>query len=396
MRRLLLLPFLLGIVAALNGCGGKTAKQPVAQRPECVQNYRAEQDYFPDKTQILYAQGFQVEYHKHYKVITVKNPWRDAKQTFQYVLVQCGTPIPKGFEQVQVVEVPVRRVVVLSTTHLGHLESLNLLNSLVGMSDPKLSYSKAVQAHVQHSNIPKIGNNANLNIEKVLDLSPDLITTYGTGNPKNDSHPKLLEAGLKVAINAEYMESTPLGQAEWLKFTALFFNQEEAANQQVDAMAQAYQKVVAIAQTAQRKPRVLTGFSSNGTWYQPGGNSYVARLLKDAGAVYLGAGNGDRGSTPMSFEAVYDRALKAQVWLNGSQTWKQLADVAKADERYQKIPAFQTGQVFNNNARVNEFGGNDYWQSGILRPQVVLADLVKILHPELLSDHRLVYYQPLK
>jgi iron complex transport system substrate-binding protein len=389
------IPLLLSIAVALNSCG-KTAKQPVVQRPECVKNYRAERDYFPDKTQILYAQGFQVEYHKHYKVITVKNPWRDAKQTFQYVLVQCGTPVPAGFEQVQVVEVPVRRVVVLSTTHLGHLESLKLLNTLVGMSDPKLSYSKTVQEHVQRSNIPKIGTNANLNVEKVLDLSPDLITTYGTGDPKNDSHPKLLEAGLKVAINAEYMESTPLGQAEWLKFTALFFNQEKAANQQVSTMAQAYQKIVMIAKRAKRKPTVLTDFSSNGTWYQPGGNSYVARLLKDAGAEYLGAGSGDRGSIPMSFEAVYDRALKAQVWINGSQTWKRLSDVAKADERYQKIPAFQTGQVFNNNARVNEFGGNDYWQSGILRPQVVLADLVKILHPELLSDRRLVYYRLLQ
>lgn len=394
MKRLFL-PLLLGIAAALNGCGVKTPS-PVAQRPECVQNYRASQDYFPEKSQILYAQGFQVEYHKNYKVITVKNPWRDAKQTFQYVLVQCGTPVPTGFEQVQVIEVPVRRVAMLSTTHLGHLESLKLLNTLVGMSDPKLSYSPAVQDYVQRNNIPKIGTNASLNIEKVLDLAPDLITTYGTGDPKNDSHPKLLEAGLKVAINAEYMESTPLGQAEWLKFTALFFNQESAANQRISAMAQRYQKIVAIAQQAKQKPIVLTGFSSSGTWYQPGGNSYVAQLLKDAGAIYVGANNGDRGSTPMSFEAVYDRALKAQVWINGSQTWKQMTDVAKADERYQKIPAFQTGQVFNNNARVNQFGGNDYWQSGVISPDVILADLVKILHPELLSNHQLFYYRTLK
>ncbi len=122
----------------------------------------------------------------------------------------------------------------------------------------------------------------------------------------------------------------------------------------------------------------------------------MARLLKDAGAIYVGANNGDRGSTPMSFEAVYERALNAQVWINGSQTWKQLTDVAKADERYQKIPAFQTGQVFNNNARVNQFGGNDYWQSGVISPDQVLADLVKILHPELLGNHQLVYYRALK
>lgn len=370
--------------------------KPSAQHPDCVQAYRAEQDYFPEKVTIQYAQGFEVDYHKHYKVISVKNPWRNAAQTFQYVLVQCGTPTPDGFDPAQVVQVPVRRVVMLSTTHLGHLEKLKLLDTLVGMSNPKLVYSKAVQETLQQNQVSAVGSNASLNIETVLDLAPDLVTTYGTGNPKNDAHPKLLEAGLPVAINAEYMESSPLGKAEWMKFTALFFNQENIANQQFELIAQRYQSIAAIAQKAQRKPTVLTGFSSSGTWYQPGGKSYVAQLIKDAGGVYLGGNNGDRGSTPMSFEAVYERALNAQVWINGSQTWQQLSDIAKADERYQKIPAFQAGQVFNNNARVNQFGGNDYWQSGVMSPDQVLADLVKILHPELLGNHQLFYYRALK
>jgi hypothetical protein len=155
-------------------------------------------------------------------------------------------------------------------------------------------------------------------------------------------------------------------------------------------------KVAAIAQKAQNQPTVITGFHRNGTWNIPGGNSYVAKLLKDAGANYFGADNAESGSIPLSFEAVYDRALNAQVWLNGSQDWTRLQDVASTDERYTKLSAFQSGRVFNNNARVNEFGGNDYWQSGTISPHLVLSDLVKILHPELLPKHQLIYYQPLK
>jgi iron complex transport system substrate-binding protein len=383
-------------VILLTSCFSTSQSAPKVDRPGCASSYEVDRDYFPEKVQVQHAQGFRVDYRKNYKVITVVNPWRNATQTFQYVLVQCGTPIPTGFDQAQIITVPIQKIAVLSTTHLGHLDSLKLLDALVGVSDPKLVYSETVRQQLQRRKVAEIGSNTNLNVEKVLELSPDLITTYGTGNPKNDAHPKLLEAGLKVAINAEYMESTPLGQAEWIKFTALFFNQEKVVNQQFTSMSDRYQKIATIAQNAKIKPTVITGFSNSGTWYQPGGNSYVARLLKDAGATYLGADNRDRGSLPMSFEAVYDRALKAQVWLNGSQTWKQLQDIVQADSRYTQIPAFQARQVFNNNARLNQFGGNDYWQSGVIQPDVVLADLVKVLHPELLPDHTLIYYQPLK
>jgi len=397
LKRFFLLILLGGWIGfSLNSCRNPSIQQPTVQRPGCVQNYNPNQDYFSEKTQIQYAQGFQVEYHKHYKIITVNNPWRDANRSFQYVLVQCGTPVPSGFEPSQVVQVPIQQIAVLSTTHLGHLDSLQLLDTLVGVSNLKLVYSQEVRQHLQKNDVQEIGSNSNLNIEKILDLSPDLITTYGTGNPQHDAHPQLLAAGLKVAINSEYMESTPLGHAEWIKFTALFFNQEQAVNQQFNQIVKEYQSVAAIAQKAQNQPTVITGFNRNGTWNIPGGNSYVAKLLKDAGANYLGADNAESGSIPLSFEAVYDRALNAQVWLNGSRDWTRLQDVARADERYTKLSAFQSGRVFNNNARVNEFGGNDYWQSGTISPHLVLSDLVKILHPELLPEHQLVYYQPLK
>ncbi len=198
-----------------------------------------------------------------------------------------------------------------------------------------------------------------------------------------------------MAIVAEYLESSPLGRAEWLKFTALFFNQEAQAEQVFGTIAEDYNALVQITQDLELRPTVFTGFSYDGTWYMPGGKSYVAQLLRDAGATYLWAEIDQTGSLPLDFEAVYDRAARADFWVNVSQDWQSQGDAIAADPRYGEFFALQAGHLFNNNARLNATGGNDYWEGGLINPHLVLADLIKILHPELLPDHELVYYQPL-
>ncbi|MFN9865944.1 MAG: ABC transporter substrate-binding protein, partial [Pseudanabaena sp.] len=320
-------------------------------------------------------------------------PWKNANQVFRYVLVQCGAPIPEGFSADQIIQVPVPSIAILSTTHLAHLEKLGLLDRLVAMSSLDLVYGQQTQTKLKSQGVQDLGRGSTVNVEKILALSPALVTTFGTGSPERDRHPKLLEAGLKVGLNAEYMESSPLGQAEWLKFTALFFNQEERANQVFDEMESRYEKVAAIAKSAQNKPTVITGFHRNGTWYVAGGKSYVAKYLTDAGAEYLWADDPSAGSNPLSFEEVYRRGRSADFWLNGSQDWKQKEDIPKSDMRYQDFQAWQTGRMYSAHARISATGGNDYWQSGIANPDVILADLVKIFHPELMPDHQLFYYR---
>jgi ABC-type Fe3+-hydroxamate transport system, periplasmic component len=233
-----------------------------------------------------------------------------------------------------------------------------------------------------------------VNVEQALDLNPDLIMTYGVGNPEFDAHPKLLEAGLKVVLNSEYMESTPLGRAEWIKFTAAFFNQEMAANKAYAAIANRYREIAAKAREVANKPTVLANAPFRGTWYMPGGKSYVAQLLADAGATYLWADDTSSGSQPLSFEEVFERAQNADFWLNPGSA-KSLSELQQIDERFSQFTAFQKGNVFNNNKRLNENGGNDYWETGVTNPHLILADLIKILHPELLPDHELFFYQQL-
>ena len=383
------------------GCAiALSSPAPVSNSPNtstnCITKYESDRDYFPVKTKIKHAIGFDVSYHQHYKIITVKQPWKNANQVFRYVLVQCGAPIPEGFSADQIIQVPVPSIAILSTTHLAHLEKLGLLDRLVAMSSLDLVYGEQTQNKLKSQGVQDLGRGSTINVEKILALSPALVTTFGTGSPERDRHPKLLEAGLKVGLNAEYMESSPLGQAEWLKFTALFFNQEERANQVFDGMEARYEKVAAIAKSAQNKPTVVTGFHRNGTWYVAGGKSYVAKYLTDAGAEYLWADDPTSGSNPLSFEEVYRRGRSADFWLNGSQDWKQKEDIPKSDIRYRDFQAWQTGQMYSANARISPTGGNDYWQSGITSPDVVLADLVKIFHPELMPDHQLFYYQKLE
>jgi iron complex transport system substrate-binding protein len=365
--------------------------------PACIQKYDINRDYFPDKTNIIYAKGFEVEYHNNYKIVTIKNPWKDATTSFKYILVQCGTPtpndIPEKIKDSQVITVPVNSVVSLSTTHLPHLAKLGVVDKLVGVSDTKIINTPDVIKRVKSRKIANVGSNSSINIEKILELNPELITTYGTGNTESDSYLKLLEVGLKVAINAEYMEDSPLGRSEWLKFTALFFNQEQEAEQIFAKVARKYEEIAVKAKAVKTRPTVFLGFNFKGTWYMPGGRSYTAKYLEDAGANYLWSNDKSSGSLPLSFEAIIERANNADFWLNSSQKWKDKKDILAEDNRYSDFKAVKNGKIYNNNLRVNENGGNDYWESGISNPDVVLSDLIRIFHPEILPKHELVFYR---
>jgi iron complex transport system substrate-binding protein len=270
---------------------------------------------------------------------------------------------------------------------------LNVVDKLIGVSDTKLVTTPDFIDRIKAGKVVSVGNNSSVNVEKILELNPELVTTFGTGNEQTDSFPKLLEAGLKVAINSDYMEDTPLGRSEWLKFTSLFFNKEEESEKIFAEITKKYEDIAAIAKAVKNRPTVFVGLNFKGTWYTPGGNSYVAKYLADAGANYLWSGDKSSGSLPISFEAVFERAANADYWLNFRQSWKTLKDVIVEDNRYGDFKAFRKGNLYNNNARVNANGGNDYWQSGISNPDVVLSDLIKILHPEILPNHNLFYYQ---
>lgn len=349
---------------------------------------------FPAKVSLEYTEGFSVSYEKTYKIVTINSPWPGADHTFQYVLVQRDTPVPEGFEDSQIIKIPVRSIVTLSTSYLPYLEILGVLDTLAGHDNFQYVYSPAVRKLIDEGRLKEVGSGSMINMELLLDMAPELIMTFGMGG-EWDSHPKLLEAGLPVVINGEWAELNPLGRTEWIKFIALFFNKEKEAEKVFDSIEREYTRLAARAKKHAVKPKVFLNVPFQGTWWMSGGGSFAARLLEDAGAEYLWSDDDSTGGIPLAFETVFDKASQADYWLNTGM-WQTLDEAVNADERFREFKAFKEGKVFNNNARVNEFGGIDYFESGPANPHIVLADLVKILHPDLAPDHELVYYKRLE
>jgi len=360
---------------------------------DCVENYDPAIDYFPQKTNVTVSGGFSFDYHNNYKVVTVSNPWQGAQESFQYVLVQCGTPAPEGVEGT-VIEVPVQSLVALSTTYLPHLVSLDLIDRLVGLDSLLWATTPEIVSLIEAGKIAEVGNGASVNVEQVLEMDPGLVMAYGIGVPEWDAHPLLLEAGIPTALNGDFVEQDPMGRTEWMKFVAAFFNKEGEADRLFAEVVDSYNATAALAAGVENRPTVFLSSVYDGTWWMPGGGSYTARLLVDAGADYLWADSGAVGSDPVDFETVFEIAGEADFWINPDNAfWNSQADALESDERYAEFAAVTNGRLYNNNAQVNVNGGNAFYESGAAHPEVVLMDLVKIFHPGLLPDHQLVYYK---
>ncbi len=348
-------------------------------------------DLFDAEVVPSYATGFSVAYHGTYKVVRVTRPWPGAKGGFEYLLVERGAQAPAGYPNAVRVTIPVHSVVALSATYLAEIGMLGEMATLKGIQRSSYVYSREVRLGVQRGRIAQVGEGAATNVELLIALRPDVVFAVGSGGA-GEIYPKLLEAGLPVVLDGDWAEPTPLGRAEWIKFIALFYNKEREANALFAAIAAEYNRLKALAAKAPDRPTVFVNAPWQGSWGMPGGKSYVAALLRDAGADYLWANTGASGTQPLSLEAVIDRAANADFWLNTGD-YRTRADALAADPRFAQFKAFKDDDLYNNNARVTPEGGNDYWESGPVRPQVVLADLIKIFHPGLLPGHELTYYR---
>ncbi len=388
---------LLLLVLALLSVGSVWAQAPA----ECVTDYDASTDYFPNKATVDYATGFTITYFNNYKVMEVLAPFAGSTPDdgFVYVLVQCGTPAPEGFEGALIVEVPTNKVITMSTTFLPHLAELGLVDALIGVDSILYTSTQSVIEKFDAGQLLEVGFGSGVNVEAVLDAEPDLVIVNASGSPEYDAHPVLLEAGINVAVAADYVENTPLGQAEWVKFTAAFLNADGDAQTLFDTKSEEYNALVALVADipTEERPSLLwdsfLGYS--GAWLVPGANTYVATLVRDAGANLILADDPNvadvNGSVPFDFEVVYEAGLAANVWIPASFGVTSLTDLLAQDERYADFVALQTGNVFTNGARVNANGGNDYYENGINNPQDLLADLIKVLYPDLLPEYELIY-----
>jgi iron complex transport system substrate-binding protein len=251
-----------------------------------------------------------------------------------------------------------------------------------------------VRARLADGRIREVGDDMHLDLETLVSLRPDLLFTFVVGGSSDGGLAKLAEARLPAAVDGSYMEEEPLGRAEWIKFTAAFFGKSAAADSVFAGVDSAYRALAALAGRAARKPTVVVGAPFGGSWWVPGGRTYVARLLADAGAAYPWAGDSTHGSLSLDMEAVLAKAGGAEFWLNAGD-WPDLAAAKSQDPRFALFRAWRGGNVWANDRVRCAAGGREFFEIGASRPDLILADLIAILHPELMPGHELRFYRRL-
>lgn len=368
-------------------------------KPKAFANLQKETPHF-NRATVKFSKCFNISYHDGYKKIEVRNPWRGAKESFEYILVPREGSLPENVRSKStVIPVPVKSVAVLSTTFVAFFPMLGVESSIVGIGEPDWVNTPQVVSLIREGRILQVGRGRGMGLrfdeERLVSLKPDIVILYGTGNPSLDQHPKLIEGGFKPVIVAPHMESHPLGRAEWIKFLAAFFNKEAEAEKVFDGIVSRYEALEKKAKDVPGRPTVFCNAPIRGIWHTPGGGGYLARFIHDAGAKYIWDDDNSTGIMTVATETVVEKARNADFWIGVIMPVKSLEELKAIDERFALFKAFQTGKVFNNDAKVNPAGGNDFWETGVARPDLVLADFIKIFHPELVPDHQLIWYRKL-
>ncbi|HEX2612837.1 MAG TPA: helical backbone metal receptor [Fibrobacteria bacterium] len=320
--------------------------------------------------------------------LSVITPWKGARKPLEYVLLP-GAPGAKRAEGE--VRLPARRIVCLAAVHVGFLAALGEAGRVIAVDAGRHVYDAGVRARVADRSVMEVGSGTGLDIERLLVVKPDLVLANAVGASENASLDRLRRAGIPVLVTAEWMESDPLARAEWVRLIGMLVGKSARADSLFATVEASYRARAAEARGQKSRPTVLLGAPFRDQWFVAGGRSFMARLLRDAGAEYPWAADTTVGGVPLGFEAVLARARDADVWLHPSD-WHALREGLKRDARFSSFTAFKRGDVYDHDARRRPDGADDYWESGAVRPDRVLADLVSILHGQ---GDSLFYYRRL-
>jgi iron complex transport system substrate-binding protein len=342
---------------------------------------------------LSYAKRFTITKEENATVLELLGNKGDSAVTSTFVLYSKNKPT--NHQDAYFIKTPVKKVACMSSIYTTMLAKLGEEKSIVAIDNVDYYNNTFIQQAVAEHKITELSKGPKINIEQTMVLNPDLILTYGMGNPSLDIDKKLVQANIPIAISLDHLEETPLARAEWLKFFACFFNKEQLADSLFAITEKKYLDLKKLTEHQTVRPTVLTEIKYGDTWYVPAGNSYIANLLADAGATYFWSNEKQTGSIPLPFETVYTKAKDCDLWINLYQvnTKKELLSY---DERYSLFSAFKKNKLYNNNKIQNSNGYSNYWESGITNPDEVLADLISIISPTLLPNHPLIYYKQIE
>ena len=341
-----------------------------------------------------YASGFSIKGADGYEssIITVTNPWQGADSiTTQLFIARGGESAPEGFTG-QVLEGDASRIVAMSSTHIAMLDAVGEAGRVVGVSGIDYISNPVISAN--RDSIGDVGYEGNINYELLISLDPDLVLLYGV-NGASSMEGKLNELGIPFMYVGDYLEESPLGKAEWMVALSEVVGKRTEGEQVFGGIPVRYNDLKKrVADTVLDAPSVMLNTPYGDSWFMPSTESYVARLVKDAGGDYIYKKNTGNASLPIDLEEAYKLTSEADMWLNVGMA-NSLDELRTSCPKFSDTRCFRNGSVWNNNLKTNVAGGNDYYESAVVNPDIILRDLVKIFHPELVEED-FVYYKQLK
>ena len=343
-----------------------------------------------DSLSIKYAKGFKVVEYDDYKLVDVEDPSGESDVKYKYALLKRGQSKEGIPAEYQIIEIPVRSVICMTTLQISNFIKLGEVDKIKGMTSTRFLFNEQLKKQLKDGTTNKIGIEGEFDKEMVMAINPDIILTSPF---KRGGYDAISNLDIPLVSFLGYKESSPLGQAEWIKFTAMLLDIEDKAEEQFSEIEKKYKELESAATKASNKPLIMSGELHSGNWYVVGGNSYLAQLFRDAGASYFMKNDNESGGFYVDFETVYSQGANTDYWRilnshNGIFTYDEL----KAnDARYAEFKPFKDKKVIYCNLRDKPF-----YENTPVEPEVVLADLIKIFHPELLPNHTPVYYDVLK
>ena len=344
-----------------------------------------------------YASGFDIRRHSESgaTLITSTNPWQGADGVAYRLLIDHANHFSASASGLQRITKPAERIICMSSSHIAMLSTMQEQQRVVGVSGIDFVSDEYINSH--RTEIGDVGYDNNINYELLIALDPDLVLLYGI-NAANALEQKLLELGIPFAYIGEYVESSPLGKAEWMVAIGEIVGRREQSVTLFEDIASRYTTLSADIQSKigeARRPQVMLNIPYRDAWFLPAKSSYMVQLIEDAGGKTFTTQGESNTSEPIDIEQALLYASQSDMWLNPSGC-NTIAELVALNPKFATVPPVTRGAVWNNNALKTEMGGSDFWESGVVRPDIILQDLATILHPELMEGNEFYYYKQLK
>lgn len=344
----------------------------------------------PALVPVAYAQGFTVSRLDTHTEIEVLDPWDSTRILQRYLLVDRNQPLPNPLPKGTLVRTPAKQLVCYSSVICGALNELDALDEVIGVCEPEYIDIPFIKEGLASGRVADLGQSTSPNIEKMIEMNANAIIATSFENSNYGAAEKL---GIPIIECSDYMETTPLGRAEWIRFYGFFCGKENLADSIFRETEKRYLALKELASTVTHRPSVVSEKKYGSTWYVPGGNSYMAHFYKDAGASYVFSDLLVTGTVPYSFEMVFDRAAHADFWLIKYNTSYEMSynDLQREYPPYANFEAFTKRNIYACNT-----GGVPYYEELPVHPDYLLEEFVWLFHPELLPGYKPRYFRKMK